>query len=407
MKHILFFGAAVAASAAAIQAADTVPCTPAFDAVTLSETLGAPSRVAKVPARAPESAAPDASELPGNYSSWGRWREYDPSTGGLTSSRYYSMTVGYLEQESGNEFTLYGLGFATTDNALKATYNRADSTLTIPWNQPFEVTYTDGSKGKLMIYVVNINGKPYQPSDIVLKYQPRFETFAWRASTDEEYRATSAIIFGPADQIGAANMACYELQLGKVNTYMQWNPGVETNPSQRCYIRTNLVDGAYLDIYNMFDTGFEYPFTFYLDQSVPMLYCEGQMITDLNILFDNPGASSSDCVGSVVDIDGNTEFEMNLALGSYADTGGTFTQIYSPLIGVEYPSGILPALYYNTSIIFNGDLLETASDVRIEAPAADAPAEYYNLQGVRVAEPTAGGIYIRRQGAEVTKMMVR
>lgn len=36
----------------------------------------------------------------------------------------------------------------------------------------------------------------------------------------------------------------------------------------------------------------------------------------------------------------------------------------------------------------------------------DAPVEYYNLQGVRVANPSAG-IYIRRQGAAVTKVVVR
>lgn len=34
----------------------------------------------------------------------------------------------------------------------------------------------------------------------------------------------------------------------------------------------------------------------------------------------------------------------------------------------------------------------------------DTPAEYYNLQGIRVSEPAAGGIYIRRQGSKVSKI---
>ncbi len=43
------------------------------------------------------------------------------------------------------------------------------------------------------------------------------------------------------------------------------------------------------------------------------------------------------------------------------------------------------------------------------APAeadADAPVEYFNLQGVRVAEPAAG-LYIRRQGNNVSKVVIR
>lgn len=37
---------------------------------------------------------------------------------------------------------------------------------------------------------------------------------------------------------------------------------------------------------------------------------------------------------------------------------------------------------------------------------ADAPVEYFNLQGVRVAEPAAG-LYIRRQGRNVAKVIVK
>ena len=41
----------------------------------------------------------------------------------------------------------------------------------------------------------------------------------------------------------------------------------------------------------------------------------------------------------------------------------------------------------------------------IEASASDAPVEYFNLQGVRVAEPTTG-VYIRRQGDKVAKVVL-
>ena len=43
------------------------------------------------------------------------------------------------------------------------------------------------------------------------------------------------------------------------------------------------------------------------------------------------------------------------------------------------------------------------TDVEIDE---NAPAEYYNLQGVRVANPTTG-LYIRRQGNSVSKVVIR
>ncbi|MDE7443376.1 MAG: hypothetical protein K2M65_04365, partial [Muribaculaceae bacterium] len=36
----------------------------------------------------------------------------------------------------------------------------------------------------------------------------------------------------------------------------------------------------------------------------------------------------------------------------------------------------------------------------------NAPVEYYNLQGLRVANPQ-GGIFIRRQGSKVSKIYVK
>ncbi|MCM1521768.1 MAG: M6 family metalloprotease domain-containing protein [Muribaculaceae bacterium] len=75
-------------------------------------------------------------------------------------------------------------------------------------------------------------------------------------------------------------------------------------------------------------------------------------------------------------------------------------------------------LYYYTvqatdgttnSISSNEISVETTFDSAInsiEAIDGDAPVEYFNLQGIRVDNPTTG-IYIRRQGSKVTKVQVR
>lgn len=45
--------------------------------------------------------------------------------------------------------------------------------------------------------------------------------------------------------------------------------------------------------------------------------------------------------------------------------------------------------------------------VVMDGDNANAPVEYFNLQGVKVANPTEGGIYIRRQGSDVKKIYVK
>ena len=48
----------------------------------------------------------------------------------------------------------------------------------------------------------------------------------------------------------------------------------------------------------------------------------------------------------------------------------------------------------------------TAGIADIIVDSADAPAEYFNLQGVRVENPTPG-LYIRRQGNKVSRIIIR
>lgn len=52
------------------------------------------------------------------------------------------------------------------------------------------------------------------------------------------------------------------------------------------------------------------------------------------------------------------------------------------------------------------DYADVAGIADVEAADTDAPAMYYNLQGVRVDDPTPG-LYIRRQGNKATKVVVK
>lgn len=68
-----------------------------------------------------------------------------------------------------------------------------------------------------------------------------------------------------------------------------------------------------------------------------------------------------------------------------------------------YPENILMKTDVNVSKATSG--IENIEFIEIDN--SNAPVEYYNLQGVRINEPAAGQIVIRRQGTNVSKIIVR
>ena len=64
-----------------------------------------------------------------------------------------------------------------------------------------------------------------------------------------------------------------------------------------------------------------------------------------------------------------------------------------------------PATTGFSSITYNFTKSDGVNDIIAED--ADAPAVYYNMQGVRVANPAAGNLYIKVQGSKATKVLVK
>lgn len=58
-------------------------------------------------------------------------------------------------------------------------------------------------------------------------------------------------------------------------------------------------------------------------------------------------------------------------------------------------------------IPFNSDSESGIDSIVTDTVDENAPVEYYNLQGLRINEPAAGQIVIRRQGSKVSKVLVR
>lgn len=90
------------------------------------------------------------------------------------------------------------------------------------------------------------------------------------------------------------------------------------------------------------------------------------------------------------------------AKGSYAENGDAKTISY-PDLSLMLDNGQELGYAKDTTITFGGT--GAINDVAVDNN--NAPVEYFNLQGVRVNEPVAGQIVIRRQGNEVSKLLVK
>lgn len=79
--------------------------------------------------------------------------------------------------------------------------------------------------------------------------------------------------------------------------------------------------------------------------------------------------------------------------------------------GTEYQDQFFPwignGIIYGLTVVYQGDLIADMAgveDITIDADNSNAPVEYFNLQGQRVANPAAGQVYIRRQGTTAGKV---
>lgn len=121
-----------------------------------------------------------------------------------------------------------------------------------------------------------------------------------------------------------------------------------------------------------------------------------------NVSVDKTNAEKYSYVGSVK----NLKLMMSgQEIIADADLTGTTDQEGNAdfKIKVVWHSGVMGDM--NIDVTFTGKL-ESSGIENVEAADNDAPVEYYNLQGVRVSDPTPG-LYIRRQGNNVSKVIIR
>lgn len=144
-------------------------------------------------------------------------------------------------------------------------------------------------------------------------------------------------------------------------------------------------------IYNV--GGFPLPMGFLLDGN--------QAIAEMQVLMNHQTAG--ECIASGVVDDQLT----GTVTADYKKEGNVVTLTIPEEWYITSSQGWL-AKYGSTVFTLFGGSEDGINDVAADnVNNANAPVEYFNLQGIRVNTPAAGQLVIRRQGTEVSKILVK
>ena len=208
----------------------------------------------------------------------------------------------------------------------------------------------------------------------------------------------------------------YAIDLNQVNGMSTFNwASSEQNQmvKEQVYVYNEVVEGNLVTT-GLFGTGFVFPVTFTLNQETNTAVADNQVIASYN---DGNGGSLDFMFYNLVFNEDSTKVSVGEPVETFEiipqeSAEGVMTYIYKDYTSVLAPYNgqnyvlVDGGIIYGFQILYVGDIFDPTGihDVQLDKNT-NAPVEYYNLQGIRVSEPTKGGIYIRRQGNVSTKIM--
>lgn len=395
------------------------------------------SRVKHFGTRA-EAATYDATDLTSPY-------QVDCYTG----KNGWMTNLGVFQASDATKALFQGL---FSNHVFEGTVDSKANTFTIPLLEKFDVNVQnqDGTSAvmQLMSAMVGFDatGNPYVDKTVSsfsfdIDYANR--NLHWASSVDAEGYYENIFCLVPCDQVengtwqGSSYGMAYVIDMNMANADMQYiqigqDQSVDNNWETN-YLYTEKV-GETLVVRNFWGFGYEYPVAFQLQQATQAdkdemgnQNFEGAAIASNQIVAEIPTTTATEPLylshftlneaGEEV-----TEFSAEVAMAILKSqqqaSDGTNMDIWviqgsnlapMPADGSIMSSGSSVLAYSVTGIFLSENPFgENAGikDIAVENNA-NGPVEYYNLQGVKVNSPAAGGIYILRQGNKAQKVLVK
>lgn len=310
--------------------------------------------------------------------------------------------------------------FSQGINLTGGVYDAAESTLTFE-PQVVASGFTDMGADFESVLAVIVDNEDNFLEDLPIVFDvdiPNRNLF-YMCDTDEEGNATNCLGLACMDKdnekVGFLDwLAMIDLnQVNGMSAFTYYNSNNE-RVQEKTLVYNEVVEG------NLVTTGlfgyFGYPVTFTLNQETNTAVADNQVVVTMG---DGTGASYDFMFYNLIFNEDSTKVSVGEPVETFEiipqeGAEGIMTYIYkdvtvvcTPYQGQWAPLPIVDgSLIYGFQILYVGDIFDPTGihDVQLDKNT-NAPVEYYNLQGIRVSEPTKGGIYIRRQGNVSTKIM--
>lgn len=278
-------------------------------------------------------------------------------------------------------------------------FDALTQTITIPMGQ-----ISTGSNGTSLT-VYNYDYSTRRSTPVVLSIDTDHRVISYNG-VDSNNKINSVIALGMPGMTSNITSAIAQTYIWYTNSQMQtrtieqYNQGTSTPYP----IWVEMKEGK-LIVDNFAGNGFySYPVTFTLDNTNMLAYANDQVINEHDgvkyYLWGSDGQYLED--KNVGFVGGAVEGEDGWWSLTTGGTIGILNDNYTstnPPTTTQYDKFFVEAIIFLPFNPFQTGIENLATD-------NDAPVEFYNLQGVRVANPSAG-VYIRRQGKHTSKVIVR
>lgn len=198
---------------------------------------------------------------------------------------------------------------------------------------------------------------------------------------------------------GVAQLMSMDLVNG-VMAYAEFDENTEDYVNRSCFIYSEVANNGNVIVKNIGNLGFENGVEFVVDNVNKTVAADNQLVLvyqGINLYMLPFSTQTGEPTGETV---------VNGTIGSN-DYGSTLNLDPWGIATAPVNGQMLTYENINTEISLFYDLDEVNSAIdNIVADDANAPVEYFNLQGVKVQNPE-NGLYIKRQGKTVEKVFIR
>ena len=309
--------------------------------------------------------------------------------------------------------------FSQGINLTGGVYDAAESTLTFE-PQVVASGFTDMGADfeSVMAVIVDNEDEFIEDHPIVFDVDIPNRNLFYMCDTDEEGYGTNCLGLACMDKdnekVGFLDWLAM-IDLNQVNGMcaFRYDNGNDELVQEQNLVYNEVVEGNLVTT-GLFGVGFGYPVTFTLNQETNTAVADNQVVVKMG---DGTGASHDFMFYNLIFNEDSTGVSVGEPVETFEiipqeGAEGIMTYIYKDftVVCTPYNGQMAPlvdgGIIYGFQILYVGDIFDPTGihDVQLDKNT-NAPVEYYNLQGIRVSEPTKGGIYIRRQGNVSTKIM--